>query len=108
MSTEGRVVPTILLSSVIATGAGASVNHYDSRCTFQASGTTSAGAGAATIVVQVSNDNTNWLTAGTISLTLSTTSTTDGFVLDAKWVYIRGNVTAISGTNATVSLVMGN
>lgn len=108
MSTLGRVVSRTLLNGVTATGAGTSVNHYDSRCTFQAAGTTTAGAGAATILVQVSNDNTNWLTAGTITLTLSTTSSTDGFILDAKWVYIRGNITAISGTGASVSLVMGN
>lgn len=108
MSTDGRVVSRTLLKNVIITGAGVSVNHYDSRCTFQANGTTSAGVGAATILVEVSNNDINWLTAGTITLTLGTVSTSDGFVLDAKWTYIRGNVSAISGTNATISLNMGN
>lgn len=70
---------------------------------FQASGTTSAGAGAATIVIQGSNDQTNWVTLGTITLVLGTASTTDGFTSNDRFGYVRGNVTAISGTDATVS-----
>lgn len=102
---HGTVYP--LLSSVIATGAGSSVKPVGSNRTFQAHGTTSAGAGAATIVVQVSNNDSDWITLGTISLTLSTTSSSDGFASDAPWKYVRGNVTAISGTDATVSLILG-
>ncbi len=93
-----------LLSAVIATGAGASVEPHASKRVFQAKGDTSAGAGAATITVEGSNDNTSWVTLGTIALTLGTTETNDGFASDAPWKYVRGNVTAISGTNAKVSL----
>lgn len=74
---------------------------------FQAVGTTTAGAGAATVLVQGSLDDTNWLTLGTISLTLGTTATSDGFATDAPWTYIRGNCSAISGTGATVTLFVG-
>jgi hypothetical protein len=78
-----------------------------SNKTFQAAGQTTATTGAAAVNVEVSNDNVNWIVMGTISLTLGTTTTTDGFVTDASWSYVRGRVTSISGTGATVSLFMG-
>lgn len=96
---------TSMIDKATATGAGASFNMPDAKTTFQASGATSAGAGSATVVVQVSNDGgDNWITAGTITLTLATTESSDGFALDAPWDLVRGNVTAISGTGAYVSL----
>lgn len=96
-----------LLSGVIATGAGSSVRAASSSKTFQASGATSAGAGAATILVQGSNDETNWDTLGTISLTLATTSSSDGFTSCDRYKFHRGNVSAISGTGAAVSMTEG-
>lgn len=88
-----------------ATGAGDSFYMpEDGETTFQASGTTTAGSGAATIAIQVSNDASNWITAGTITLTLGTSATTDGFALAAKWKHSRANVTALSGTGAAVSV----
>lgn len=104
MSRTPASVP--LLREVIATGAGSAVRAKH-PATFQASGTTSAGAGAVSVAVQVSNNGVHWLTLGTISLVLSTTAATDGFASDASWVFVRGNVTSISGTDATVSLFMG-
>jgi hypothetical protein len=88
------------------TGASAGFRAPSER-SFQAHGVTSSGSGAATVKVQVSNDNANWIDLGTISLTLGTTRTTDGFASVASWCFVRGNVTAISGTGAKVSLVMG-
>jgi hypothetical protein len=104
--------PTELISAAIVTGAGASfeVNRRidgDSQRVFQAKGTTSAGAGAATVLVQVSCNNSDWITLGTITLTLGTVSTSDGLASSASWPYVRGNITAISGTTATVTLYMG-
>lgn len=101
---------TPLLTAVIATGAGQSrTPEFGIFCdhSFQLFGQTSAGAGAAAVDVQVSNDNTNWITQRTISLTLSASTTTDGYVDRAIWKYVRGNVTSISGTNAAVTLLMG-
>lgn len=74
---------------------------------FQAFGQTSAGVGSATIEVQVSADNVNWLDTplATITLTLGTTTVTEGFSTNSQWAYVRGEVTAISGTDATVSLI---
>jgi len=76
--------------------------------TFQASGRTTSSTGSTAVVVEVSNDNVNWITMGTISLTLGTTTTTDGFVSSANWTYVRGRVSSITaGVGATVSLFMG-
>ena len=95
-----------LLNAATATGAGLAYAMGGKR-TFQASGLTTAGAGAATIKIQVSNDASNWLDLGTISLTLSSSSSSDGFAADAPWGYVRANLTAISGTNAAVTVRMG-
>src|SRR5690349_18246290 len=52
-----------------AYGAGGGVITNTPHRTFQANGTTSAGSGAATILIQVSTDGgTNWITACTITL----------------------------------------
>ena len=75
--------------------------------TFQASGTTTAGAGSAVVAIEVSNDNANWLTLGTITLTLGTSSTSDGFAALAAWGFVRCNVTTLTGTGASVSITMG-
>lgn len=101
-----------LIDAAIATGAGASHRPIGALRTFQATGQTSAGAGAATVKVQVSNVEApsvdgDWLDIGTITLTLSTSKSTDGFASEAPWRHVRGNVTAISGTNAAVTLIMG-
>ena len=103
-----------ILSAVTSTGAGSPIQLPSSiggvptsRLSFQAYGTTSSGSGTAVISVQVSNDGSNWLSLGTISLTLGTSSTSDGFVDDAPWAFVRGNITTLTGTTATVSLVMG-
>lgn len=100
-----KVASRLLLSGATGTGAGTGVNATCTYRTFQAYGTTSSGAGAATIKIQVSNDNSNWLDLGTISLTLATTASSDGFASSAKWQFVRANVTAISGTGASVSVL---
>ena len=101
-----------LLDAVIAIGASGRRFMNGTYHTFQAHGVTSAGAGAATIKIQVSDVavpsvDGHWMDAGTITLTLSTTRSTDGFTLNAAWRWVRANVTAISGTNATVSALIG-
>lgn len=52
------------------------------------------GGGAATVVVQGSNDNKSWLTLATISLDATTTS--DGFSSEVPWVWVRANITAVA------------
>jgi hypothetical protein len=103
----------LLLNAATATGAGTAWHPRDVPATntyivhsFQASGATSASTGAATVLIQVSDDGTNYLTLGTITLTLGTSSTSDGFATLNTWEYYRANLTAISGTGASVSVWM--
>lgn len=105
---------TQLLSSATATGAGTSYTPICTIRTFQAMGTTSSGSGASAIIIEASNKfapteatNVDWTTLGTISLTLGTTQTNDGFVSDAPWKWIRARVSSISGTGASVNAYMG-
>ena len=96
-----------LLDAKTTTGAGTQIFKDSPYATFQVSGTTTAGSGSAVVVIQVSNDATNWITAGTVTLTLGTASTTDGFTTQAPWKYVRANVTTLTGTGASVSALMG-
>lgn len=103
-----------LISSVIATTIGEKHMPTCVNRTFQAMGTTSAAAGAATIIFEASNvaspniaTAVDWTTLGTITLTLGTTQTNDGFVSDASWRWVRARLSAISGTDATVSAYLG-
>ena len=102
-----------LLTNATTTGAGDLWHPRDTTAyatykyhSFQAVGETSAGSGAATVLIQVSNDGVNFLTMGTITLTLGTAVTSDGFAAANTWEYYRANVSAISGTDATVSVFM--
>ena len=103
----------ILLNNATVTGAGTAWHPRDTASiatylfhSFQAVGTTSASTGAATVVIEVSNDGTNYNTLGTITLNLSTTAASDGFAVSNTWEYYRANVTAISGTGASVTVYM--
>lgn len=102
-----RATAVTLLNAATATGAGTTIGRAPAEKTFHLIGSTTNGAGAATVYVQGSNDGTNYITLATLTLTLSTTVSSDGCVITAPWVYLRGNVNAISGTGASVSLFMG-
>jgi hypothetical protein len=98
----------VLLKGATSVAAGDSIPSVSDYKTYQAWGVTSAGAGAATILVQGSNgEGASWDTIGTITLTLGTTATSDSFTSTDRYARIRGNVTAISGTGASVSLTAG-
>lgn len=109
-----EAVKIILLDAVTSTGAGEwqrfKANFMNANATFQASANGSAGAFSATIDIEVSNDGVNALDTPMGTITLSGTATTVnscGFASNASWLYVRGNVTAISGTGANVTLIMG-
>ena len=103
----------ILISNATATGPGVAWNPRDTSAvatyvqhSFQAVGNTSASTGAATILIEVSNNGSNYITLGTIMLTLGTTVTSDGFAVANTWEYYRANISSISGTGAVVSVFM--
>lgn len=107
MATKIDFFPHTLISASI-TGAGTAFDLKNKKNTFQATANGTSGAFSATVDVEVSNDETNWITMGTISLAgTATTANSDGFTSDSAWAFIRGNITAISGTGATATLVMG-
>lgn len=110
-SLQGSTGYVKLLDGVTAVGAGSAQRVSPAKRVFQASGATTAGTGTAVIEVQVSldPDTYGWVTLGTITLTLATTPSTDGFVTDAPWPWIRGFIDTggLTGTGAAVTLGTG-
>lgn len=93
-----------LIQDQTATGAGDAVSSPCGGKTIQAWGKTTSGSGAATVQIQgTNNGGASWDLLGTISLTLGTTITSDGFNSQDRYAKLRANVTAISGTGAVVS-----
>lgn len=103
LSVDNKIM---ILNGATATGAGESTSMTsDGLVTIEVNGNTSAGTGAASIEIQVSNNNSTWQSVGTININLGTTQTSDKFEMDAtwaNWAYIRANVVSISGTGASI------
>jgi P pilus assembly chaperone PapD len=99
---------TTLLNQVTGTGAGNASGGPSGKNSYQAT-VTGTGAVTATVVVEVSNNGTNWITLGTLNLS-GTNVASDGIAPSnsARWEFSRGNVTAISGTGAAVTLLMSH
>ncbi len=95
---------TKILDAATVTGAGLTINTNASRRAIQAivAGT---GSVSATVLIEVSLDNSTWMTLSTITLT-GTTSASDGTAVDAPWLCMRANVSAVSGTGAAVTVYM--
>ena len=93
---------------IVAVSTGPWVNKptYDASCQVEVSGT---GAVGATVSVEVSNDGNTAISTPAAIITLNgTNSIADGFLFqNAKWRFVRLNVTTISGTNATVTGTLG-
>lgn len=103
-----NVKTVTMLDDVTTTATGSAIKFpLGTRKTFHATGETSAGAGAATIGIEVSSDGTNYVEVDELSLTLGTTTTSDYYETEAAWLYMRGKVKTISGTDATVRLIAG-
>jgi len=103
------------IKSFTSAVAGGRVRLHGSKHVFQVTGQTSAGAGSATYKIQFSSvdspdedatsgdDGGAWVDAGpAVTMTLSATIQSDYLVIDAPWKWARLNVSAISGTDATV------
>lgn len=104
---NGTVRNLVADAGVTATGQGPFLYKDSPFATFQAI-LTGTGALSATIDIEYSNDGVNpcATVGGTITLS-GTTLVSDGFASTAAWKYVRVNVTALSGTNATVKVLMG-
>lgn len=71
-----------------------------SMVTYQATVTTSSGNGAATVVVQGSNDGIGWVVLNTITLASAASPNSNGFALTAPWLYTRAVISGLTGTGA--------
>lgn len=100
-----------LINAATTTGAGSSVMPAPVDKTFVACGAVSNSTGASVIKIQVSNAATpgtlDWIDLGSITLSLTTSQSCDGFASSSRWKWYRGNVSSISGTGAAVSALMG-
>lgn len=97
---------TPLLTGVSTVGAGTAVNmpQYPNRW-YQA---TLVSGISATVEVDGSTDNANWIPMLTITLPKTGTGAmTDGAATVQTAPYVRGNLIAISGVGATVTLIGG-
>ncbi len=104
---QSESYPLLGDAGATATGAGSWIRRRDAGTSFQAI-VTGTGAVTATIDIEASNDGVNALETAHGTITLSGTgSATDGFGSVSKWLYVRANVTALTGTGATVKVLMG-
>lgn len=85
--------PQTMGTSIGATGAGGQVPLSGNNHAFQVVNTDGGGDLAATVIIQVSNDGTNWITP---ALTISFTAAgTDGGLIEGGWAWARYNVTDV-------------
>lgn len=93
-----------LLDAVTTTQTSSAAALGSAKSTYQA---TVAGTGTvtATVIFEFSNDGVGWLAGETVTLS-GTSSASGGGLNDAPWLYIRANLTAISGTGAAVTVTV--
>lgn len=103
-----KVATDTLLNAATATGAGTEKEPFGQKRSFQLTGFTSLGSGTADVDIEASNDGINFFQLGRLSLILGVSVTQAAMLSDAPWRFVRGNVIAISGTGAQVTLTMGN
>lgn len=106
---EAGVSSTDLLAAAIAIGVGVGVAGKRGEKTYQAYGTTTVGAGAATIEIRGRNSaGADWDLVGTLDLVLGVAATSDSFTSNDRYAEVRADVTALSGTGASVGATMGH
>uniref|UniRef100_A0AAU6W2W1 Uncharacterized protein n=3 Tax=unclassified bacterial viruses TaxID=12333 RepID=A0AAU6W2W1_9VIRU len=93
-----------LLSSATSAGAtGASMQaQFINKMSIQ-SYVTGTGSVTATVIVEGSNNESDWVPITTLTMS-GTNRASDGGVLETFFQQIRARVTAISGTSASVSV----
>lgn len=103
--------PLVVGQSTTGFGPCAGPNQRRGAKTFHVQ-LTGSGAVSATIQVMVSNTTAssavlgNWVTHGTITIS-GTSVVSDGYVAMSPWKFYRPYVSAISGTNASLDIYVG-
>jgi len=90
-----------LLDAATATGASDKIGPSFPTQSYQIS-LSATTTPSATVLIQGSNDGTNWITEATHSPSGSGDSV--GGTLVMGWAFMRANCTAIAGTSATVTV----
>ena len=100
---------TFASGAVTADGSGLWAICDSIYNTFQACVDGTAGVQTATVAIDVSNDALHPVgtVLGTITLS-GTISASDGFAAMNSWKYCRARVTAVTGTNAVVTCLLGS
>lgn len=109
---RARILMTPMLTGASTVAAGGAVAGYPGMKTYEALGRTTAGAGSATIQIRGRNSpQSAWQLIDTLTLTLSASGGvndgSDSFVSDDRYTEVNANVTALTGTGATVDVSMG-
>lgn len=111
-----------ILSAQTATGGAPTYVTADTLCagvcsksvsnrgvadkTITVHGATSSGAGSATVNIYVGSDATNaGILACTITVVLSTITSGDSCLILAAWEVVGAQITAISGTGASINVI---
>lgn len=98
----GNEINIGLALTTVAAGSG--YRSVSTPKTYTVNGSTTSGVGSATVQIQGSADNITWDPAiGTITLTLGTVATSDSLASMDRYKWVRLNVTAISGTGASIN-----
>ncbi len=100
------VITDTLLNAVTATGAGKIAYPDMRKRSYQAK---LANTTTPTATVKIYGANISGDTVGVLlgTITLSGALDSDGFTTDAPWTHTWANCTAISGTSAAATCVMG-
>lgn len=69
---------------------------------------TGSGSVSVTAQVEVSNDGSHWLTAGSALSLTGTDSASQGQAMQGAWKYGRVTLSSIMGTGATATCFLGN
>lgn len=99
--------PIVLLQAVTTASTGNSVDMLNYPQEYRSFVAKVAGTGSvsATVLIEASSNGTDFFTLATFTLS-GTTSAADACVTDDSWRYLRGRVSAVSGTGAAVTLTV--
>lgn len=94
-----------LLINQTSVGLGPIKTPIGPNRTYFISAVASAGAnGTATVDIEASNDNKDWLRLGTITFSsIGDITEKDGFSSYTAWKFLRAKVKAITGTGMTIN-----
>lgn len=98
-----RIKSNTLINAVSTLTTSNVYSPNDRGLSFHATGVVGASTGTAVINIECSNDNTNWMTLGAMTLSMTTSVISDGFDSVSGFGYYRAKVTTLTGT-ATVSV----